>query len=143
MYIVKNDEKKHLAGVTMKEIYKMLVEKEIKLPASESVWPKVFPDFNVKAIWKNLRVKYNGLDCENLDFKLRHNRIYTKVVIHQINKNVNRECDVCKTDPETLMHIFLECKELDAFHEKLKKLIKDDWGKDVAGNEWKTLFFIW
>ncbi len=79
-------------------------------------------------------MKYNGLDCENLDFKLRHNRIYTKVVIHQINKNVNRECDVCKTDPETLMHIFLECKELDVFHEKLKKLIKDDWGKDVAGN---------
>ncbi len=56
MFIVKNDEKKHLAGVTMKEIYKMLVEKEIKLPASESVWPKVFPDFNVKAIWKNLSV---------------------------------------------------------------------------------------
>ncbi len=64
------------------------------------------------------------------------------MVIHQINKNVNRECDVCKTDPETLMHIFFECKELDTFHEKLKKLIKDDWGKDVAGNEWKTLFLF-
>ncbi|XDV53672.1 hypothetical protein PO909_022110 [Leuciscus waleckii] len=142
MYIVKNDERKHLAVVTMKEIYRMLVEKEIKLPASESVWPKVFPDLNVKAIWKNLSVKYNGLDCENLDFKLRHNRIYTKVVIHQINRNVNRECDVCKTDPETLMHIFFECKELDVFHEKLKKIIKGNWGKDVTGNEWKKLFLF-
>lgn len=87
-------------------------------------------------------MKYNGLDCEHLDFKLRHNRIYTKVVIHQINKNVNRECDVCKSDPETLMHVFVECKELDIFHVNVKKLMSDEWGKDVSGNEWKKLFLF-
>ncbi len=142
MFIVKNGEKKYLTDVTTKMIYKIFVKREIKLPASEAVWPKLFPGFNVKTIWMNLSVKYNGLDCENLDFKLRHNRIYTKVVIHQINKNVNRECDVCKIDPETLMHVFFECKGLEVFHEKLKKMIKDDWGKDVTGNEWKKLFLF-
>lgn len=90
----------------MKMIYKIMLKKEIKLLASEAVWPKLFSDLNVKTIWKNLSVKYNGLDCENLDFKLSHNRIYTKVEIHQINKNVNRECAICETEPETLMHIF-------------------------------------
>ncbi len=121
MFIIKNGEKKYLKEITTKMVYQIFVKREIKLPASEAVWPKLFPGFNVKTIWENLGVKYNGLDCENLDFKLRHNRIYTKVVIHQINKSVNRECDVCKIDPETLMHIFFECKELDVFHGKLKK----------------------
>lgn len=142
MFIVRNGEKKYLKDITTQMIYKTFVKREIKLPASEAVWAKLFPGFNVKTIWKGLSVKYNGLDCENLDFKLRHNRIYTKVVIHQINKNENRECDVCKTDPETLMHVFFECKELVVFHEKLKKMIKNYWGKDVTGNEWKTLFLF-
>lgn len=142
MYIVENEKKKYLSEINVKMIYKMLVKKEIKLPASEAVWPKLFPDLNVKTIWENLSVKYNGLDCENLDFKLRHNRIYTNVVIHQINKNVNRECDLCETEPETLMHIFFECKELEMFHGKLKKLIKDGMGKDVTGNEWKKIFLF-
>jgi len=40
------------------------------------------------------------------------------------------------------MHIFFECKELDGFHDKMKKMVKDDWGKDVTGNEWKKLFLF-
>lgn len=142
MYIEENKKKKLLSKVNVKMIYNVFVKKEIKLPASEVVWPKLFPDLNVKTIWENLNVKYNGLDCENLDFKLRHNRIYTKVVIHQINRNVNRECDLCETEPETLMHIFFECKELERFHERLKKLIKNGLGKDVIGNVWKKLFLF-
>lgn len=118
MYIVENGRKKFLWEINVKTIYKMMVRKEIKVPASEAVWPRLFPDLKVKTIWRNLNVKYNGLDCENLDFKLRHNRIYTKVVIHQMNKNVSRECYICETETETLMHIFFECKELEEFHAK-------------------------
>lgn len=131
-----------LDGVTTNMMYNFMLKKEIKSPASESVWPKVIPGLNVKKIWENLCVKYNGIECENLDFKLRHNRIYTKVVLHQINKNLNRECDVCRAAPETLMHVFLECKELDVFHEKLKGLIKDNWGEKVKQDDWKTLFLF-
>lgn len=142
MYIVKNEEEKFLSKITVKTIYKIMVKKEIKIPTSEAIWPKLFQDMNVKTIWENLNVRYNGLECENLDFNLRHNRIYTKVVIHQINKNVNRMCDVCETELETLMHIFCDCKELDMFHGKLTKIIKDDWGKDVEENEWKKMLLF-
>lgn len=71
----------------------------------------------------------------------RHNRIYTKVVIHQMNRNVNRECDVCETEPETLMHIFFECKKPEAFH-AAKVLVKKGTGKDVTGEEWRKLFLF-
>lgn len=136
------DGRKSLKDVSTNMLYNFFLKKEIKPPASENVWPKVLPGLNVKTIWGNLCVKYNSLECENLDFKLRHNRIYTKVVLHQINKNIDRNCDVCKTVPETLMHVFFECKELDAFHEKLKTLIKINWGKNVERDEWKILFLF-
>lgn len=142
MYIVENERKKFLLEINVKTVYKIMVKKEIKAPASEAVWTRQFPDWKVKTVWRNLNVKFNGLDCENLDFKLRHNRIYSKVVIHQINKNVSRVCDVCEAEPETLMHIFLECKELEDFHVKIKKMIKDGLGKEPAGNEWKKLFLF-
>ncbi len=40
------------------------------------------------------------------------------------------------------MHIFFECKELEEFHAKIKKLIKDGMGKEVAGDEWKKQFLL-
>lgn len=142
MYIVINGKEKSLSDVTTKMVYKILLKKELKGPASEAVWSKLFPGFDVKTIWKNLSVKYNAIECENLDFKLRHNRIYTKMVIHQINREENRECDVCLTDVETLMHMFFECKKLDIFHDKLKNFFKNDFGKDVKEEEWKKLFLF-
>lgn len=120
-----------------------MLEKEIKLPASESVWPKVSPNMNVKKIWKNLNVKFNSIDCENLDFKLRHNRIFTNVVIHQINKNVKRECDVCKSDPETLMHMLFECKGLEEFHLKLQRVVKENWEMEFEDDlGWREMFLF-
>lgn len=62
MYVIDKKEKK-LCQLNTKTIYKMVVKKEIKTPASEVVWPKVFPEINVKMIWRNLNVKYT-LDCE-------------------------------------------------------------------------------
>lgn len=106
LYFDGGDGKRLLEGVSTNMMYKFILKKEIKLPASENVWPKVLPGLKVKEICENLCVKYNGIECENLDFKLRHNRIYTKVVLHQINKNINMDCDVCRSAPETLMHVF-------------------------------------
>lgn len=59
-----------------------------------------------------------------------------------MNKNVSRECDLCETEAETLMHIFFECKELEEFHAKMKKLIKDGIGKEFAEDEWKKMFLF-
>lgn len=94
-------------------------------------------------IWRNLRVKYNSTECENIDFKLRHNRIYKNIVLHQINKDVRRECDMYQTDPETFMHLFLECNELKDFHLYLKKILKENWGTEFIDSvERKELFLF-
>ena len=146
LYIENNGEKRPLRDSKVKDYYKALIQKEFKEPASEKVWEKVFPGMEGNQIWKQWNVSKNSIECQDHDFKLRHNRLYTNVVIHQINKDVRRECDICKTDPETLMHLYYECDKLKIFFMKLKEFLQENWGKQYfEGKDWKKtfLFGVW
>lgn len=55
-----------------------------KEPAAEKVWSNVFVGMDVKKIWSNMGIRYNSLECENNDFMIRHNRIYTNVVNNDV-----------------------------------------------------------
>lgn len=140
LYVDIFKEKKYLSETNVKTMYNVLVGKEIKRPASESTWEKIFPEIDVKSIWTNLNIKYNNIECENLNFKLRHTYIYINVVIHQINRNTGKQCDVCKKDAETQVHLFAECEELKPFQEKIKDMVKKRIGistkKKKSGKEY-------
>ncbi len=102
--------------MSVKKVYGLLIKDKIKEPAAEKVWCKVFEDLDVKKIWSNMNVRYNSIECENNDFLIRHNRIYTNVVLNKINNNVNVcMCDVCDSGHETFLHYFLECIALKVF----------------------------
>ena len=75
--------------VSTKSVYVDLLGGEMKRPASE-VWGRVFEGFDVKKVWGNLNVMYNSVECEHNDFKIRHNRVFTNVVLHQIDRAVGR-----------------------------------------------------
>lgn len=62
---------------------------------------------DVKSIWQNVNVKYNTIECEDNDLKLNHNRIFTNVVLHQINRGIKRECDICDVALENVMLFLL------------------------------------
>ena len=95
----------------------------VKEPAAERVWSKLFEDLDVKKIWSNLNIKYNSIECENNDFLIKHNRIYTNVVYNKINNDVSAICDVCKSGHESFLHFFLDCDDLVEFFDFLKTLL--------------------
>lgn len=143
LYYESNGEKHVLSGLKVKKIYEKCILREIKAPASEKVWSRVFVNIDVKSIWKNVNVKYNSIECEDNDFKLKHNRIFTNVVLHQINRDIKRECDICGTEVENFMHFFIECSRLQGFHEFIKGLLEQHWGEDIVnGVEWRRLFLF-
>uniref|UniRef100_A0A4W5LRK9 Reverse transcriptase domain-containing protein n=3 Tax=Hucho hucho TaxID=62062 RepID=A0A4W5LRK9_9TELE len=143
LYYENNGEKHVLSGLKVSMVYRKCILKEIKVPASEKVWLKVFVNIDVKSIWKNVNVKYNSIECEDNDFKLKHNRIFTNVVLHQINRNIKRECDICGVGVEHFMHFFIECSRLKDFHEFLKGLLVKHWGNEIInGMEWKRVFLF-
>ncbi len=107
------------------------------------MWKKVFEDLDVKKIWSNLNIKYNSIECENNDFLIRHNRIYTNVVLNKINNEVNVMCDVYDNGHESFLHYFLRCEALVDFFDFLKSLLIENWSVEVESEEeWGKIFLF-
>ena len=141
--VEKSGEMVELERLKVKNFYQLVLRTEVKVPASEKVWTNVFPGMDVKKIWVNLNVKYNCIECEDNDFRLRHNRIFTNVILHQLDRSVKRECDVCGVSPETFMHLFLDCGELTDFYSKLKMFLLKNWKKElIDGFKWRELMLF-
>ena len=143
LYVMENGKKIKMGEMSVKKVYRWLIVDVMKEPAAEKVWSRVFVGLNVKKIWSNMGIRYNSIECENNDFLIRHNRIYTNVVLNKINNDVNVMCDVCKSGHESFLHYFLDCGELVDFFEFLKELLKDNWAAelDLEGG-WRTLFLF-
>lgn len=132
--------------VKTKDVYMDLLGDGKERPVSEKVWERVFEGLNVKEVWGNLNVKYNSIDCEHNDFKIRHNRVFTNVVLHQIDRNVCRRCNVCKREDENFDHFFFECTMLSVLFENVRNLLGVHCGVKVGNDmEWKKLllFGMW
>lgn len=141
--VEKSGEMVGLERLKVQDFYQIMMRTEVKVPTSEKVWTNVFPQMDVKKIWVNLNVKYNDIECEDNDFKMRHNRIFTNVVLHQINRLVKRECDVCGVSPESFMHLFLDCGELTDFYSKLKIFLLKNWKQELIESvKWRELMLF-
>ncbi len=86
MYTDDDGKKYQIKTLSVKNVYRRLIVEVRKEPAAEKVWKRVFDDLDVEKIWSNLYVKYNSIECENNDCLIRHNRIYTNVVLNQIKQ---------------------------------------------------------
>lgn len=60
---------------------------------------------DLSRIWSSWRIKCNSIECEDKDFRIRHNRIFTNVIVHHFDERVSRICDVCQSEPERLLHL--------------------------------------
>lgn len=143
MYIEQNGCKVELAKIPLKVFYRIMLKKEVKRPTAEIYWRKVYPEIKLEMLWKNLHVRYNSIECEQNDLMFRHNRVYTKEVLHQIDKSIGRECDVCDEEVENLMHLYVECQGLEEYHELLKQLVRKNWEKiQFVDEEWSKIFLF-
>ena len=143
MYVREGEEECTMNSMSVKKVYGWLIEDVFKEPAAVKVWNRVFPELGVKKIWTNLNIKYNTIECENNDFLMRHNRLYTNVVLHAINNEVNILCDVCNDGHESFLHYFLDCVDLVDFFVFIKALLVEhwSWGFDLEDG-WRPLFLF-
>lgn len=142
-HVIENGKKITVDRMSVKTVYRCLIMDVRKEPAAEKVWGRVFPGMDVKKIWSNIGIRYNSIECENNDFMIRHNRIYTNVVLNKINNDVNAMCEVCQSGHESFLHYFLDCEGLIEFFEFLKALLKGNWTGDLDLEEgWRTLFLF-
>lgn len=143
LYVIENGKKITVKRMNVKKVYSWLIMDVRKEPAAEKVWSRVFAGMDVEKVWSNIGIRYNSIECENNDFMIRHNRIYTNVVLNKINNDVNPMCEVCQSAHESFLHYFLDCEGLVEFFEFLKALLKENWTGDLdLEGGWRTLFLF-
>lgn len=138
-----DDKTTTISLVKTKTWYSILHSHIVRRPASEIKWQRLFPSCNITTIWKNIEQKYMSSKAFHLDFKIRHRRIFTGIVLHQINKRVyNRECAVCGCGEEDIEHLFLYCNELGVFMERVKCVLIDHCGLKENNIDWDWTFLF-
>lgn len=120
--------RKDVTNLKTKQLYNSFVVTETQRPASLPYWYRVLPNLDEGQIWDQWKIRGNSLEAEDNDFKIRHNKVFTNVILHQFDRGVRRECDVCESKAETLIHMFCECECLSEFFGKLKSCLRDKLG---------------
>ena len=62
-----------------------------------------------KKIWINLNKSMSSRKANQISWKIVHNIIYTEQKLFRIGKSNNGKCHFCKTENETLTHLFHSC----------------------------------
>lgn len=127
-----------------KTFYKILIDQIHKPPTAEKAWAKQFPKKDIPSIWLNINENPIPHAIFNTDFKLRHRKIYTGIILHQINKHkYGRDCAVCVSAPETLEHMFFECAVCQPFLSQVRELLEKHCGlKRTNEQHWKWTFLF-
>lgn len=74
----------------------------------------------------------------NTNFKILHRRVFTSVILHQINRRLyDRKCAVCGVEDEDFDHFFFSCTETVVFQDWVRGLVMLKCrGKGLMGEQW-------
>jgi exonuclease III len=110
-----------------KVILQQIYVKEVIQPLkTEEKWEQKFSlPRNVlhwKIIWSNIFLSYASIQAQQFQWKFLHNVIFTE---HKLNlmKASNGVCNICKTDRETLIHLFWECTDTKLIWAKINAVL--------------------
>ena len=104
------DNVKDLKELKTRTWYRMLIQHIQRPPTAEKHWKTFYPDMDIASIWTFLDTPLMDSKTICMDFNIRHRRIRTGIILHQINKDkYSRTCTVCNQEPEDLDHLLFEC----------------------------------
>ena len=78
-------------------------------PKGESYWTEKYPDLNFEKIWKRVYYGFKSFCDADIDFKIRHNVLFTNHKLYFCKMIDSPLCTFCKTEIETTFHLFLDC----------------------------------
>ena len=106
--------------------YKILIRKNSTCPQkSQEKWVKdyaleVVGDLNWRTIYLLPRLCTIRTKIRNFQFKFLHRRIATNTFLSKIGISDTALCYLCKSDKETLIHLFWECPVIKSFWERVQ-----------------------
>ena len=97
----------------VRAIYHYLIKKTTKLPLEQQAeWSSELKDQNSQ--WNSVYLSvYNSTietELRSFQIKLNFRAILTNVALHGFSISDTSKCSFCKIEPETLLHLFFECR---------------------------------
>ena len=77
-------------------------------------------DLSWRTIYLLPRLCTISTKIRTFQFKFLHRRIATNTCLSKVGISDTALCDLCKTDKETLIHLFWECSVIKAFWERVQ-----------------------
>lgn len=138
-----SSQNKLLTQCNNKVIYSILIKQIIKPPTAMTAWSIHFPESNTTSIWSNIDANPLPPAIFNTDFRLRHRKIFTSIILHQLNKEkYSRDCASCRAFAESLEHLFLECAICQPFKNIISDILKRRRDFSPQSETQKDLFNI-
>ncbi len=108
---------KHKKGV--KGIYNIL-KQNTDIPSGQTKWNRIFnlDEKQWSNIYKHIFNTTKNSDLLWFQFRINHSILPTGEILHKIGLSQTNVCTFCKTDIESLQHVFWECQ-------KTKNLLQD------------------
>ena len=97
-----------LKGTTTKVIYSLLLD-------SQDYVPKIVeknPTVEFKFVFRNVFDKFIDRFSRDVMFKIVHNILPTNSLMYSFNVYKSNKCTFCASCPETIRHLFFECREV-------------------------------
>ena len=98
-------------------------------------------------VWENIHLTCFITILDNqiiwLQYRILHNILGTKALLHQIKKVGNNLCHFCNNTPETLIHVFAGCQYSAEIWVALKHWINQETGSAFDNDKKSLLLGFW
>ncbi|CAC5423461.1 unnamed protein product [Mytilus coruscus] len=114
-----------LKSCNVKKLYQCVLEDITEEPIGPIIWKKLYAldEAELCKIWKYVYEFWKPSKMIELDYKIMHNCVFTNVKLKKIGLSDSELCDVCHKENEDIMHVFINCDELEDFHDYLSALL--------------------
>lgn len=115
----------NLSMYSSKKLYQCILEMFSEKPTGIVLWKNLFniEDVDFINVWHHVNMYWKPVNMTELDYKILHNCLFTKVKLQKIGLTDNDLCSVCGIESEDILHMFLNCDELDEFLDYISGLI--------------------
>ena len=109
-----------------------------RLLSENKIQPKcisVFPQLNFKNIWHNMYLNCIDPHARDVYWKVIHEVIYVNYFLFSKRITKENQCPLCKTQVETINHLFLECKFVNPLNKVVLSLIRQITNNQITFSE--------
>ena len=126
--LVKNNSIVALEELHSKEIYSLIISKDMSTPTSQQYFKTSFPHLNLdwKLIYLLPWTSTKNTSLRALQYKVLNKVLYSNLKLFQVKVSTTSLCLYCNQHDETVQHLFSKCNKVISLWAEIKLYFAND-----------------